>query len=180
MTKTYPSPTVSRKLTDLPIKGTLAPPGVFKIGGAMITISSFRDLERFGIETLTGEVCGLSYRVLCDVTEKGRKLLQKCLGLPDLKLSAPWNSGSTAEPHTGSFMMPPEMFVPFGVFALLESGCSEVWLYRNNGLLGVEPGDSEEQIELARKMCPESLLRSFKYDGTAADRNVHVMTGRTI
>jgi hypothetical protein len=42
-------------------------------------------------------------------------------------------------------MLPHEMLVPLGIFALLESGCSEVW---RNGetLIGVEQGDPDNQV----------------------------------
>jgi hypothetical protein len=71
------------------------------------------------------------------------------------------------------------MLAPLGVFALLESDCTEVWLYQNRNLLGVEPDDTAEIVERCRKLCPESLVRTFAYRGTAGDRNVHMMSGRT-
>jgi hypothetical protein len=84
-----------------------------------------------------------------------------------LTLAEPWNRGSTDDPHVGSVMLSFEMLTPVGIFALLESGCREVWLYRNGSMLGIEPTDSEEQIELCRKMAPEALARTFCYGGTA-------------
>ena len=37
----------------------------------MKTISQWRHLEEYGIVPLTGEACGLMYRILCDLTEHG-------------------------------------------------------------------------------------------------------------
>ena len=43
----------------------------------MKTIHCWNDLSAYGIELLTGEACGLSYRLLCDVTAAGKKLIEK-------------------------------------------------------------------------------------------------------
>ena len=146
----------------------------------MRTISCFNDLMPFGIEALTGEACGLSYRLLCDVTETGRRTLVKAFGIPKLTLAEPWNRGTTTEPHVGSVLLPYEMLVPLAVFSLLESGCTEVWIVREGGVIGIEPNDSTEMIEANRHLIGERLTRNLAYRGTAGDgdRNVHVMSGR--
>ena len=146
----------------------------------MKTISSWNDLRPYGIDVLTGEACGLMYRLLCDVTASGGKLIEKALSVNRIEFADPWNRGDPDDPHVGSILVPPELRQPLGVFALLESGCRQVWLYQNGGLLGIEPDDSPEQIELSKQMCPEALVRTFAYQGTAGDRNVHVMTGRVM
>jgi hypothetical protein len=145
----------------------------------MKRITCFNDLRPFGIEPLTGEACGLMYRILCDVTAEGVKVLEKCLSARVTPADA-WNRGDPDRPHVGSVMLSPAMLVPLGIFALLESGCREVWLYQNGSMLGIEAADSAQQVELCRKMAPEALVRAFGYHGTAGDRNVHVMTGRTV
>ena len=144
----------------------------------MKTIRCWNDLEKHGIVPLTGEACGLQWRLLCDVTEHGRRILQKCFGLSEMILADAWNRGAQDDPHVGSILLVPVMLAPLGVFALLESGCTEVWLYANNTLLGIEASDTAEQIELSRKLCPDAILRTFGYRGTAGDRNVHMMSGR--
>ena len=144
----------------------------------MKTISRLADLEDYGIISLTGEACGLNMRVLCDVTDRGRKILAKCSGIPDLKLGDNWNSSTRGIPHVGSIMLDPMSYMVIGIFALLESGCKEVWLYQNGSLLGIEPGDPPDMIELWEKMAPEALARKFRYGGTAGSRNQHLMSGR--
>jgi hypothetical protein len=146
----------------------------------MKTISCFNDLLPFGINPLTGEACGLSYRILCDVTEPGRKILAKALGIPRLALPEAWNRGGAADPHVGSVMLPFEMLTPLAVFSLLESGCTQVWLVRDGGVIGIEPGDSPEMIEANRLLVGDRLARTLGYRGTASggDRNVHMMSGR--
>src|SRR5258708_10434395 len=44
-------------------------------------------LERYGFVVLTGEACGLMYRILFDLTAAGRNVAQKCFGVPDLRLA---------------------------------------------------------------------------------------------
>jgi hypothetical protein len=142
------------------------------------TISSFAGLAAYGIEPLTGEACGLTYRILCDVTEPGRKILAKAFGIPGFTLAEPWNRGTATDPHVGSIMLALELLAPIGVFALLENGCTEVWLLKDGGLIGIEPGDAADIIGANRRLVGDRLARSLGYRGTAGDRNVHVMTGR--
>ncbi|MBW3596955.1 MAG: hypothetical protein KY475_06735 [Planctomycetes bacterium] len=144
----------------------------------MKRVTGWNDLNAYGIVLLTGESCGLMYRILFDCTEQGRRIIGKCLGIPDLQLAEAWNRGSDDDRHVGSILLAPEMLTPLGIFALLDAGCTEVWLYRNGSLLGVEPADTAEHVELCRRMAPEALARVFAARGTAGDRNVHQMTGR--
>jgi len=144
----------------------------------MKTVRCWNDLLPFGIDPLTGEACGLSYRLLCDVTEKGRRIVQKCFGFPDLSLAAPWNQGTDKEPHTGSLMLSPEMIIPLGIFALLEYGCREVWLFKDGGLVGIEATDRDDYVETWKQAHSSDFARRFACQGTAGDRNVHMMSGR--
>ena len=144
----------------------------------MKKISCWNDLTPFGIEFLTAEACGVSYRYLCDVTEKGRKVLSVTFGIPTFSLAEAWNRGSDAEPHVGSIMLSQCMLTPIGVFALLESGCTEVWLYKSGGLLGIEPSDRPADLAVLNAFGKDELVRKFSYGGTAGSRNQHVFSGR--
>ena len=144
----------------------------------MKTISRWDHLTEFGIIPLTGESCGLGYRILCDVTAKGIAILEKCLAVDGLKLPPNWNQGSPAEPHVGSIMLAPELLVPIAVFALLENGCKEVWKVENQGVHGIQFGDPPDTAESLKKWLGVESLRRLAYRGTASDRNVHVMSGR--
>lgn len=142
----------------------------------MQSVSSWNDLARYGIVPLTAEACGLMYRLLFDLTERGRHIVGKCLGLPDLNLAPPWNRGSEQEPHVGSIMLAQEIMVPLAIFALLESGCGEVW-QTEHGVIGFEPSDDPAIVEW-QKQRHAPLGRRFRYGGTAGDRNRHLMSGR--
>ena len=64
----------------------------------MHRINCWDDMHQFGIELLTGEACGLSYRLLCDVTQRGKLTIQKALGVENLGLPDNWNRGDPREP----------------------------------------------------------------------------------
>lgn len=133
----------------------------------MKTVTCWNDLAVLGIKPLTGEACGLTYRILFDVTEQGRTALEKTFDVK-VELAEPWNRGAI-----GSIMLAPEMLIPVGIFALLESGCSEVW--RNgDALVGIESDDAEQE----RKVVAARGGRRYAYQGTAGSRNRHEFTGR--
>jgi hypothetical protein len=142
------------------------------------TINTWEDLSRYGVIPLTGEACGLSYRILCDVTATGKKLLEKVLGVHALQMHENWNRGSEDDPHIGSVMLVPELITVVGVFALLDAGCREVWTMNQRGVVGFEPTDEAERVQCFKEIYAKQLGRRFGYFGTAGDRNVHVMTGR--
>jgi len=144
----------------------------------MKTIGCWDDLSRHGIVPLTGEACGLMYRILCDVTARGKKTLEKAFGVAELKPQDSWNCGSDTDPHIGSIMLAREVLPFVGVFALLEDGCPEVWLTKGNTLVGIDRTDREEDVERFKRFHADDLVRRFAYSGTAGDRNQHVMSGR--
>jgi hypothetical protein len=71
----------------------------------MKSIRTWDDLSAHGIIPLTGEACGLSYRILCDVTARGKKTLEKALGIAQLGLQENWNHGSGDDAHVGSYVV---------------------------------------------------------------------------
>jgi hypothetical protein len=143
----------------------------------MKMIACWQDLTPYGIEPLTGEACGLMYRILFDATETGRQVLAKALGIPNLRLAEAWNPGSKEEPHVGSIMLTTEMLAPLAVFALLESGCDEVYGHKDC-VVGFDATDSPERRQRYLEHYRDGLGRRYAYAGTAGSRNVHVMSGR--
>lgn len=135
----------------------------------MKVVNCWNDLAVLGIKPLTGEACGLTYRILFDVTEQGKRALEKCFDVK-LQLAEPWNGDAI-----GSIMLAPEMFVPVAIFALLEGGCSEVWR-SGDSLIGIEPGDGERERQAAARRGG----RRYAYQGTAGSRNHHEFSGRVV
>ena len=148
----------------------------------MQKITCWDDLRPYGIDVLTGEACGLSYRILCDVTERGKQTIQKALGITNPGLPDNWNRGDPEDPHIGAIMLAPELLVPLAVFALLENGCREVWRTKSDGLLGIEPADDTQRVEAVKRFHAgnDNLVRRYAYAGTAGDRNRHEMSGRIV
>lgn len=101
----------------------------------MKIISTSAGLQEFGIVPLTGEARSLMYRVLYDLTQQGKRVVEKCLSA-EIR-SESWNTGSKEDPHVASIMLTEDMVVPLAVFGLLESGCSEVWI-THSAAIGVE------------------------------------------
>ncbi len=148
----------------------------------MHKITCWNDLRPFGIDLLTGEACGLSYRLLCDVTQKGKQTIQKALGVANLELPDNWNRGDPQDPHVGSIMLVPELLIPLAIFALLEHGCSEVWRTKSGDLVRIESADDLERIAAVKRLYTDTdnFVRRYAYAGTAGDRNRHEMTGRVM
>jgi hypothetical protein len=139
----------------------------------MKTIANWSALEPYGIVPLTGEACSLMYRILCDLTQSGKRTVERCLSVAIQ--SENWNSGSNDDPHVACIMLTQEMIVPLAVFALLESGCREVWV-TDQAAIGIEADDTDEQVELVKRHYKPR--RCFRYQGPHQDRNQHQMSGR--
>ena len=137
------------------------------------------EMDQFGLQCLTGEACGLGMRLLFDVTEPGRKLLEKFFGVNQLILPQDWNGGEAV----GSIMLAADQCTPIAIMGMLEQGCIEVWQqFENNERTGFLFGlENEEELKLAGEnmTCwPNVTYRHWKYHGTAGSRNVHAMSGR--
>ena len=66
----------------------------------MKTVSCWDEIRPCGIDALTGEACSLGYRLLCDLTARGRAIVERCLGVKIQ--SENWNGGSKDDPHVAS------------------------------------------------------------------------------
>lgn len=139
----------------------------------MKTVSCWDHLRPFGIDALTGEACSLMYRLLCDITEDGKRIIEKCLSC-ELKPPENWNSGAI-----GCIMLTPEMLVPIAVFALLEAGCREVYVV-DGTVVGIDADDTAEVVARFRRFHGDGISRRFAYTGPFQDRNQHQMTGRVV
>lgn len=139
----------------------------------MKSVSSWDHLRPFGIEPLTGEACSLMYRILCDLTARGKRIVERYLSVEIQSES--WNRGTDADPHVASIMLSEEMIVPLAVFALLDAGYREVWV-TDHAAIGIEPDDDEATVERMKEL--RHPCRRFSYHGPYQDRNQHQMSGR--
>lgn len=117
------------------------------------------DLRPYGIHMLTGEADNLSYRLLCDVTLEGYKLLCETWGFPYyppdkvLNRNPPdsvwspmgwahnWNSGTDAEPHVASVMLSSDSVAQIAPIALLTIGKVRSVICTTKFFIGLEEGD---------------------------------------
>ena len=106
-------------------------------------------------------------------TDYAKRIVERCLSVQIQ--SENWNGGPQDDPHVASIMLTQEMFVPLAVFALLESGCREVWT-KDGAVVGIEPGDTADQVERLKQVY--EFNRRFTYHGPFQDRNQHQMSGR--
>lgn len=122
-------------------------------------VSSWDDLRPYGIIPLTGDSCALSYRMVCDVTAKGKKIIEECLAC-QVALADNRSNGTQKDPHVGSIMFSHEFLIPLGIFALLDSGCTEVWLVWN-AVVGIEPKDDLNTVRSMQHRYGDQLKRRF-------------------
>jgi len=145
----------------------------------MITINCADDLKQVGFECLTGEACGLSMRLLYDVTQQGKESLERFLDVAKIELKPAWNGGDAV----GSVMLTNDTIIPLGAFCLLhQKKCVEVWQeYNDKGYLSqsVYGWESHEEIEESLCLMGNTHYRRWGFSGTAGDRNTHMMSGRT-
>lgn len=142
----------------------------------MKTIDSWAGMHRYGIVPLTTEVDGLRYRIVCDVTEKGKRLLEKALGMIEVQLESNWDYGTNEEPHIGCVMLCPEILTIIGVYALLDDGCHEVWATKSFGLVGIQQGDPQHTVDNLQLYYGNELVQRFSCPDTIGSRNPYFLS----
>ncbi len=152
----------------------------------MKTISNWHDLRPYGVDLLTGEACAFGMRYLCDVSERGAKIVRDLFGLPPgTPLSENWNSGqgNPTGRSVGSVMLPNECFGQLAVFCLFDAGATTV-VVRTDGLIEAWlPGDEEDE-EAIRYMDHlrrfKKIARSYRTPSgpSVGSRMEHQFTGR--
>ena len=146
----------------------------------MKSIRCWDDLSPFGIVPLTGEACGLSYRILCDVTAAGKEDPGK--GIRRCPVGAP------RELESRQPRRPPRRLRHVGTrLAHLHRRVRPVGKRLSRGLADQESASHRPQCRRPRRNKTASLNRycgdelvmfGFAYAGTAGDRNQHMMSGR--
>jgi hypothetical protein len=135
------------------------------------TIACLAEMAPYGIVPLTDEPDGLRYRVVCDLTAKGKQLVERALGLSAIQLQPNWDYGTDDEPHVGSMLLSPEIAPILGVYALLDDGCYEVWTTKRNGSVGIEQGDGQEVVQNLQLGYGHDVVHRFIYPLTIGNWN---------
>lgn len=87
---------------------------------ADLQINCLADLKEFGVLPLTGEACPYYQRILSDVTEQGKTLLEQYLGTT--LTAEPMNTICSSGKHVASIMFPRAMWTDFADFAAWQEG----------------------------------------------------------
>lgn len=142
------------------------------------TIHTRRDLEQYGITVVTGESCPYSARTLCDVTERGRRIVFDLLGLPQATATEDgWNDAARS-----SIMVPNDLFGLLAVWCLILSGCREVLVAKDGLTIGLDGSEPERDAETRRVYVEmgwlDRIYAPVPGQPMVGTRSVHAMTGR--
>lgn len=122
------------------------------------TYAGPHDLGQFGIELLGGGTCATGERVRCDLTERGRLVVSKTLGLPDYaEFAGNVTAGDPSDPYVASFMMPHGLAKGLAIIGMFEAhGCNTVLVFQSDAewavlreLEGLRLESGEDQSVLA-------------------------------
>ncbi|MGA2258279.1 MAG: hypothetical protein ABSG53_26735 [Thermoguttaceae bacterium] len=111
----------------------------------MIHAHCLNDLRRFGVELLTGEADNLGFRVLCDLTAKGRELVAETYSLFSTGFRENWNNGSRRDPHVASVMLAEHDWRSIAIVGFALEGLTTILTDR--GLFALEEGEEFKQAE---------------------------------
>ena len=135
---------------------------------------SWDDLRDFGIEPLTGEACGLAMRLLCDVTERGKAIIESFFGSRvAIEPDSNWNNGSKDDPHVGSVMLPRSIAEDLFAFVLCHSTRDQAVARMEDGTVIAWTGDLPDW----RRERVSRYFRRSTMPGNGT-RNTHMATGR--
>lgn len=150
------------------------------------TVTGLKDLGQFGINALTSEACSFGLRILCDVNEAGKQLLEEFFSFANLELSANWNSTVDGVPAVGSIMLSRSITFDLAQFALFRAGALSIVSYPDS-VTGVfeEALDQRYEAMLASESAPKEarLIRNprrFSSAPAVGSRNVHAASGRAM
>ena len=159
----------------------------------MNSVSNWNDFKPFGIYFLTAEACGLSLRILFDISPKGKAILEQYLGVKNIELWEPMNPKSRLKEEEiennvpvneqmhpiGTFMLTRDMFTTLAVFCLLTLPENEVVV---SGKYGVNAYSRENYMKMREHIGRLSESRIYMKEGDALGgfRNRHQFSGRVV
>lgn len=134
-------------------------------------IRSLNDLRPFGFDPLTGEACGIGYRLLVDLEYRAYCIYCECHGL---KIDNIVNTDKQPDPPAGfeeawnskgccSVMIAPDEWIQLGVFALLKNGYERVDIYEKWPSIPALQRQQQRQ-EYLGKQIKELGLKHGDYD----------------
>jgi hypothetical protein len=148
-----------------------------------IVVDSWNDMRQFGVNSLTGEACAYSMRLLCDLSGDGAALVADYFGLKNTSVFQPnWNSMVGEHAAIASVMLVREELIPLATFALFRMGVlAVVERGRRCDLIGVFDADwlkRYEDLIASAPDCGYAIRRNPRPSG--GSRNQHAFSGRTV
>lgn len=138
------------------------------------SLDRWDDLREYGIESLTGEADALSMRILCDVTDQGRRALCEFFGLPDDTAFQPnWNSRGI-----GSVLLPYGILEELAAFLLLRAGADVAAVAKCGRVYGLHNEDMEKTPEWQSLIEPRRIYNPMNVPRRGFSA-IHQMSGRS-
>lgn len=154
-----------------------------------VQINGWPDLQRYGINALTGEACAYSMRLLCDLSDKGVDHVREYFGLqltlkPCAQFAANWNSAVDGRPAIASIMLPRGILRDLGTFLLFSVDKIDFIVdLPGGGLAGYTSADMAKYGKTADEVAAlydGKLYRNPRSTEAVGSRNQHAFTGRTV
>lgn len=143
-----------------------------------IEFHNMHDLEKFGVNPLTGEACAFSLRMLCDLNQEGKDLMEEFLGGAFVTASN-WNSMVNGKKAIRSIMISKSTFQDLYKYICWKNGCEYIVIDPSGNVDGY-PELSEEQLEeFSRDEYKLYFSPAVKGQPSVNGRNVHAASGRT-
>ncbi len=142
--------------------------------------NSWSDFKEYGINFLTGEACGYSMRLLCDLSRPGEELIATFLGLPSATTFNPnWNSMVGDAPAVASIMLPHGLFKDLARFIAYHVLNHAHVLEQPDGSVHSYPEGYMESRGLTLEKAQELLVGKW-YTNPALGRTGEVVGGRCV
>jgi hypothetical protein len=143
-------------------------------------------LRQYGINPLTGEACGYGLRVLCDLTNRGERIITGYFGLiyePDRSMfPTNWNSEVNGSPAVASVMLPREILQSLLVYISFHVDDADVVVIGPSGeMIALRYSDPQydEYMRIASELKEYEVLRNpINRAASYRGRNIHAMSGR--
>jgi hypothetical protein len=151
-------------------------------------IHNMHDLEKYGLNYLTGEACAYGMRVLFDLNDDGKALLTKFWSCAYIDIYPRMNNKVNGQPATGSVMLTHQMLAPLCEFIMFDIEQVDFIAIGNGDYHGYMNTDQnrygEDDVATVMENAGYKIHRNWKRMNSSqpsvGDRNVHAMTGRSV
>ena len=150
----------------------------------MKSFTSWKDLEKYGINNLTGESCAYGLRFLCDLNEQGRTLMCDYFSLPfaSAQFVKNWNQKVNGEEAVASILLPSTIFTHLCIFIAFHIEKAKVVAYhpvRQDQIYIATTDEEAGFLQAKADTYHVHVNMALRSEAPMQDgRNVHQFTGR--